>query len=147
MPWWEVLLDVVVVLLVLLLILGVCLFVRRRLLSRDGGAFELSYRMRRSRIGRGWVLGLGRYTGDRLEWFRIFSLRPGPSQVWLRSELSYAGQRRGIGPEQMTLYADHVIVLLDRPSGELELAMTPSSLVGLQAWLEAGPPGTDWNRR
>ncbi|WP_278256324.1 DUF2550 family protein [Nocardioides convexus] len=26
------------------------------------------------------------------------------------------------------------------------LAMSVSSLTGFQAWLEAKPPGTDWNR-
>ncbi|MEJ7833734.1 MAG: DUF2550 family protein, partial [Nocardioides sp.] len=32
------------------------------------------------------------------------------------------------------------------PSGEIELAMSAGSLTGFQAWLEARPPGTDFNR-
>ena len=35
-----------------------------------------------------------------------------------------------------------------RDAGEpLEIAMSEASLTGFQAWLESGPPGTDWNRR
>ena len=53
---------------------ALCLVVRRRWISRPGGTFELSVRVRSGRAGRGWVLGVGRYTGDDLELFRIFSL-------------------------------------------------------------------------
>jgi hypothetical protein len=28
----------------------------------------------------------------------------------------------------------------------VELAMSAASLTGFQSWLEARPPGTDWNR-
>ena len=62
--------------LLLVLLYGVALIVRRRLLSRHGGTFELSYRVRPDTAGRGWLLGLGRYSGETLEWFRIFSLSP-----------------------------------------------------------------------
>ena len=42
----------------------------------------------------------------------------------------------------MSLYPDHVVVQLRHRRGELELAMSASSLMGFQSWLEAGPPGT-----
>ena len=43
----------------------------------------------------------------------------------------------------MSLYGDHVVVICRAPGGEdVELAMSPSSLMGFQAWLEAAPPGT-----
>ena len=41
--------------------------------------------------GRGWLLGIGRYSGDQLEWFRIFSLSPRPKRSWPRGD---AGLRR-----------------------------------------------------
>src|SRR6478736_6042061 len=78
MPVWQWLLDAAGVLLVLVVLFGVGLIVRRRLLSRHGGTFELSYRVRHGHVGRGWLLGLGRYSGENLEWFRYFSLWPGP---------------------------------------------------------------------
>ena len=142
MPLWQLLLDAAGAVLVLVILYGVALIVRRRLLSRHGGTFELSYRVRSERAGRGWLLGLGRYSGDALEWFRIFSLSPRPKRVWQRDTLSYVGRREPEGRERMSLYPDHVVVLCSTPAGQLELAMSPSSLTGLQAWLEAGPPGT-----
>lgn len=144
MPWWQWLLDTAGFLLLLLVLYGVSLVVRRRYLSRHGGTFELSYRVRGDRAGRGWVLGLGRYSGDELEWFRIFSLSPRPRQVWGRRGLHYSGRRDARGVEQMSLYAEHVVVRCATPQGEVELAMSPSSLMGFQSWLESGPPGASW---
>jgi hypothetical protein len=146
MPWWQWLVDVVGVLLLLALLYGVALIVRRRVLSRNGGTFELSFRMRTNKPGRGWLLGLGRYNGDALEWFRIFSLSPRPRKSWSRQHLSYSGRREPAGVEEMSLYAGHVVVACASASGPLELAMSEDSLTGFQSWLEAGPPGTDWDR-
>ena len=142
MPLWQLLLDAVGAVLVLVLVYGLTLVVRRRLLARHGGTFELSCRVRSERAGRGWLLGLGRYSGDSLEWFRLFSLSPRPKRVWERQELSYSGQREPFGTERMSLYPDHVVVQCHTSQGELEVAMSASSLMGLQSWLEAGPPGT-----
>ena len=146
MPVWQVLLDAAGVLLALVLLFGIGLIVRRRLLARHGGTFELSYRVRSSKAGRGWLLGLGRYSGGSLEWFRYFSLWPRPKRVLLRSQVSYAGRREPEGAEQMSLYPGHVVIRCDTPDGPVELAMSTSSLMGFQSWLEAGPPGTDWTR-
>ena len=78
MPLWQWLLDAVGVVLLLLLVYGLSLVARRRWLDRRGGTFELSVRLRPGHGTRGWVLGLGRYADDQLEWFRIFSLSPWP---------------------------------------------------------------------
>ena len=143
MPLWQVVLDAVAVVLALVLLYGIALVTRRRLLSRNGGTFELSYRIRPERPGRGWLLGIGRYSGDSLEWFRIFSLAPRPKRSWPRGELAFDTQREPEGVEKMSLYGDHVVVTCRAPGGEdVELAMSPSSLTGFQAWLEAAPPGT-----
>ena len=147
MPVWQWLLDAAGVLLALVLLYGLGLIIRRRLLSRHGGTFELSYRVRSSRAGRGWLLGLGRYSGESLEWFRYFSLWPRPKRSLLRSRLTFSGRREPEGAEQMSLYPDHLVIACTTPDGDIELAMSPASLMGFQSWLEAGPPGTDWNRR
>lgn len=141
MPVWQWLLDAAGVIFGLVLLYGVALVVRRRVLARHGGTFELSYRVRSERAGRGWLLGLGRYSGDDLEWFRVFSLSPRPKKVWQRADLTYGGRRRPEGVEQMSLYPDHVVVMCATPDGQLELAMGPPALTGFQAWLESGPPG------
>ena len=146
MPVWQWLLDAAGVLLGVILLFGLGLIVRRRLLSRHGGTFELSYRVRSSKAGRGWLLGLGRYSGESLEWFRYFSLWPRPKRVLSRSRLTFTGRREPEGAEQMSLYPDHVVISCRTPDGPVELAMSEGSLMGFQSGLEAGPPGTDWTR-
>ena len=44
----------------------------------------------------------------------------------------------------MSLYPDHVVICCSTPEGDVELAMDPSSLMGFQSWLEAGPPGASY---
>ena len=146
MPLWEWVLDAVGLALLLALLYGIGLIVRRRLLARHGGTFELSYRMRTTRSGRGWLLGIGRYSGDDLEWFRIFSLSPRPRCVWRRDRLAYASRREPAGAEEVSLYGGHVVVGCTYGGDQIELAMSEASLTGFQSWLEAGPPGADWNR-
>lgn len=143
MPVWQWLAEAAAILLVLVLLLGVALVLRRRLISRHGGTFELSYRARSAKAGRGWVLGIGRYSGEELQWFRIFSLAPGPRQRWHRRTMTFTGRREPIGVEQMSLYADHVVVACATAHGPVEFAMSPASLTGFTAWLEAGPPGAE----
>lgn len=146
MPVWQWLLESAGVLLLLPILYGAALIIRRRVLSRHGGTFELSCRLHTAHAGRGWLLGLGRYSGEDLEWFRIFSLSPSPRRAWSRRSLSYTGRREPVGAEDMSLYAGHVIIECSTPDGPIELAMSEASLTGFQAWLEAGPPGTDWDR-
>ena len=147
MPLWLELLDAVGLLVLLVLLYGLLLVVRRRVLSRNGGTFELSHRMRPGQEpGRGWLLGLGRYSGEELQWFRIFTLAVRPKRSWDRSRLSYHGAREPEGAERTVLYPNHVVVDCQSPQGMLELAMSRESLTGFQAWLEARPPGTDWSR-
>jgi hypothetical protein len=145
-PLWVDLLDAAGLLVLLVLLYGVLLVVRRRVLSRHGGTFELSHRTRpQEESGRGWLLGLGRYSGEELEWFRIFTLAPRPKRAWNRARLSYDGVREPEGLERTVLYPDHLVVECQSPQGSVELAMSRESLTGFQAWLEARPPGTDWS--
>ena len=141
MPLWEWVADPLGVLLLLLLLYGICLIVRRRWISRHGGTFEFSVRVRSGRSGRGWTLGVGRYSGDDLEWFRIFSLSPRPKLTYRRRELEYVGRRDPVGVEAYSLYSGHIIVSARAGDGPLEAAMSPDALTGFLAWLEAAPPG------
>ena len=120
MAWWEWLLDISGIALLLLLAYGVGLVLRRRLLARHGGTFELSHRMRTDAAGRGWVLGMGRYSGEKLEWFRIFTLWPRPNRVWHREQLTFDGRREPVGAEHASLYPDHVVIRCAARSGEVE---------------------------
>ena len=141
MPVWEWALDSAGALVVLLVVYAVLLVARRRWMSRNGGTFEFSVRVRRGRGGRGWVLGVGRYTGDDLQWFRIFSLAPRPRFSYRREDLEYVGRRDPEGVETYSLYSGHIVVTCRTPAGLLEVAMSPDALTGFLSWLEAAPPG------
>jgi hypothetical protein len=145
---WEWVVDPVGALLLLVLLYGLGLVVRRRWITRNGGTFELSYRVlpkdgreRRGTAARGWVLGLGRYSGGVLEFFRIFSLSPRALRVLERGDLVYDGQREASGAEAHSLYAGHVVVACHTATEEFELAMDPAAVTGFLSWLEASPPG------
>ena len=142
MAVWQWLLDSAGVIVLVLVFLVATLVIRRRLISRHDGTFELSVRDGSLPDGRGWVLGLGRYREDSLEWYRIFSPLPVPKRSWRRSDLSVVSQRVPRKAEEFALYAGSVVVVCTTPRGETELAMSRSSLTGLQSWLEAGPPGS-----
>lgn len=142
MHWWEILLALAALVLLLVLAYGIGLSVRRRrLLGR--GAFELSHRVRDSRPGRGWVLGVGIYTDEQLEWFRVFSLSPKAKRVWRRVELSYVSSRSPEGVEDLVLYPDQLIVTCEIGGKPIELGMTRTTLIGFQAWLESRSPRTN----
>ena len=145
MTVWGWLLEAAGLLVVLVLAYGAALVLRRYVLSRNGGTFELSHRLRSAEAG-GWSLGLGRYSGDELEWFRIFTLSPWPKRRWNRARLSFDARREPEASEQHVLYPGHVVIRCHSPEGAVELAMSTASLTGFQSWLEARPPGTDWSR-
>jgi Protein of unknown function (DUF2550) len=148
MPWWEDLLDLVGLLVLVSAVLFAFLFVRRRFLSRKGGTFECSLRRRvptrrLSSGARGWQLGLGRYDGENLQWFRVFSFSPRPKAVFSRP-IDVVSQRVPHGAEAFSLYAGHVILLVRPAHGApIEMAMSEGAVTALLAWAEAAPPGHD----
>lgn len=124
----------------------IALYLRRRWLSSQGGLFDCAYRITEGVPGSGWVLGLARYRGDRLEWFRAFSLGLRPSVSLRRATTAYLHQRPANGMEQVVLFEDsHVILVRDRESRrELTLAMDGDTTMGLITWLESAPPGSHY---
>ena len=133
-------LVVVGVLLALLLPL-VTLAVRRRALQWGGGAVEVSLRLKHAEPGGGWVLGVGRFTGDDLQWYRVFSLAPRPRRTLSRRSLSICRQRPPEGPEVYALLDGAVVMECRVGSEPVTLAMDPSAVTGFLAWLESRPPG------
>jgi hypothetical protein len=132
--------------LVLLLVLAlVGLALRRRWLARQGGTFECSLRLHSTSPSSGWVLGVGRYNEDLLEWFRFFSFSWRARKSFPRREVRVVDTRDPDPVEAVALYAEQRIVrfevTLDGEQQEWELAMSPDSLTGLLSWLEAAPPG------
>jgi hypothetical protein len=131
----------VLLLIVLLVLALVAVAVRRRLLQRQGGTIELSLRMRTLSRGRGWVLGVGRFEGDDLRWYRVFSLAPGPRRTLSRHDLAVAGRRQPVGGEALALLDGAVVLECTSAQGPVQIAMDTVAVTGFLAWLEARPPG------
>jgi len=117
--------------------------VRRRALQRHSATFDCSLRTGLASHGRGWVLGVARYTDDGIDWFRVFSWSPRPKHRFARHEINVRGRRLPTGPEALALTPGAVIIQLGLATGVVELGMAEDALTGFLAWLEAGPPGRD----
>jgi hypothetical protein len=120
------------------------LAVRRRVITRRGGTFDCSLRLRPARSGKGWALGIGRYSGESLEWYRVFSYATRPRHVMARRELQIVDRRVPEGSEVFSLLSGAVIVRCREGSDTgsiVEFAMGEDALTGFLSWLEAAPPG------
>jgi len=118
---------------------------RRRLIQRPGGTFDCSLRLAPGQdtepTGKGWVYGVARYSGDRVEWFRVFSYAFRPRRVLERPAIEVKGRRQPEGSEELALLSDAVVLSCSHRGVHLELAMSDDALTGFLAWLEAAPPG------
>lgn len=136
MPW------VGVVLLLCVIVPLVWWYARRTWLGRSGGVFACELNLGDSEHPR-WVLGLARYSGEHLEWFRAMSLRLRPQYAFRRSSTS----ARGIGSTKEAESLGQLVLRLEASAaGEpqiWEIATDVDSATGLLAWLEAAPPSVD----
>ncbi|WP_151478085.1 DUF2550 domain-containing protein [Streptomyces albicerus] len=133
-------------LVVALVVIGLFVFgLRRRVIQRSGGTFDCSLRWnvteKSDTSGKGWGYGIARYSGDRIEWFRVFSYALRPRRVLERSAIEVAGRRAPEGEEELALLSDSIILTCVHRGTRLELAMSEDALTGFLAWLEAAPPG------
>ena len=140
MPIWEWALDVVAAVVVLAGLLLVALVVRRRWLTSGEATFDLSVRLGTAEGPRGWTLGVGRYRGDRLEWFRVFSLALRPKRSFDRHQFELMASRVPSEAEAHSLFSGHLVVQARASQRPVELALDPEALTALLAWLEAAPP-------
>ncbi|MEU8391606.1 DUF2550 domain-containing protein [Micromonospora sp. NPDC048842] len=117
------------------------LFVRRALVTRSGGIIRLSVRVSTMLDGRGWSPGFGRFAGDELRWYRMFSFAIRPKRVLSRKGLSVERRRLPEGQERFSMPADWVILRCTSHHAPVEIAMARSTVTGFLSWLEAAPPG------
>ena len=133
------LLDIAAAIVLVCCLLLLAVVWRRTLLRRRGATIDLC--LRDTPPGRGWALGLARFAGDELEWFRLFSLSPRPRRSLTRASLSVVERRRPATSELLSLMTGAVVVACKSPHGPIDLAMNDSAVTGFLAWLEAAPPG------
>ncbi|HUS22657.1 MAG TPA: DUF2550 domain-containing protein [Aeromicrobium sp.] len=141
MPLWIWLLDSLALAIVLSVALVGLLVARRRMVSRRSGTFDLSVCRQPGAQPNGWVIGVGSYGPESLDWYRTFSFAWWPSYRFFRGDLEIFERRDPEGAEAFALDDGDVIVRIKHLSGVQQLAMSPSALTGLLAWLESSPPG------
>jgi hypothetical protein len=132
---------ILVVLLALLLGYVTYLVVRRRVLRRRGASIEMSINRSGEPTARGWVLGLGIYGVDEIEWYRTFSMSWLPHHRLQRREVNVVGTRTPDLDESYVLGEAHSIVELHTSTPVRQVAMGTASVTAFLAWLEASPPG------
>jgi Protein of unknown function (DUF2550) len=111
------------------------------LLTRPVGTFECSLR---GEIAQ-WAPGVARYQQDRLDLYRLFSLRRRPIRSLPRLGLMILDRRVPASAERDTVLPGWVVVRCATQDGDhcdtLELAMSAQAYSGLATWLESAPPG------
>ncbi|WP_018216776.1 DUF2550 domain-containing protein [Salinispora vitiensis] len=117
------------------------LFVRRALVTRSGGIIRLSVRTSAMLDGRGWAPGFGRFVGDELRLYRMFSLALRPRRTLSRKGLAVERRRLPEGQERFSMPADWIILRCTSRRAPVEIAMARSTVTGFLSWLEAAPPG------
>ncbi|MFT4041986.1 MAG: DUF2550 domain-containing protein [Gordonia sp. (in: high G+C Gram-positive bacteria)] len=99
----------------------------------------------------GWRHGSVHYTDGALVYYRLTAMRPGPTDVLLRTAIEVTGRRAPEGTELEILDADAVILELtaSRPDGSqsCEIGMNPQLVTAFQSWLEARAPSRTRRRR
>jgi Protein of unknown function (DUF2550) len=131
---------------VLAVLIGLGLvYLRREIISRAGGTIEMNLRLSTFVPGRGWSSGLGRFAGEQLRWYRVFSFGVRPRRVLTRYGLKVEDRRIPEGPERLGMPDGWIIIRCigraGTSSAEVELAMAESALTGFLSWLESAPPG------
>lgn len=139
-------LDSAGVLVLFVVLLAVALITRSALLRRNGASLPCALRLRTSRSGHGWRLGIVRYTPRHLQWFRIFSLSPNAKFTFVRRTIDVVGRRAPRGFELHSIPHGAVVVHCNAVTAhgeplDIELAVGERALTGLLAWLESAPPG------
>lgn len=137
----EILAESIAIGVLILLAVLAALFVRRAWVARAGGTIKLNLRLTTRVSGRGWSPGFGRFDGDDLRWYRMFSLAIRPRRVLSRNGLVVQSRRAPTGPEKLALPHDWVILRCTARRSPVEIAMARSTVTGFLSWLEAAPPG------
>lgn len=129
-------------LLLVVAVLGLLMFRRLRLVRRGGVDVSLR-RVRASAPAstRGWNLGVLRYRGDEIAWFRVISLSGGAEVRLSRRELEIIDRRAPGLSEEYVVPTDATVLRCRDRRHTVELAMSPEVLTGFLSWLEATPPG------
>ena len=118
----------------------IVLIVRRLVLRRGGAVLDLCVRPRGAHGH--WVLGLARYSGDTLEWYRILGLSARPSRSFRRDEVTVVDRRPPSRGEAAHFVHGAVVLECVHEGRRFDLALPRTAINGFQAWLESMAPGS-----
>lgn len=139
MPMW-VWMIVAVVIAVVLIALGVMY----RLVEVRRAGTPVLLRPLPAEADQGWRHGSIHYGDEGLAYYRLSSLRPGPTVSMSRRRIEIVGRRAPVGTELEIMDPDFGIVELSigrtGKGGRYELGMTPEVATAFQSWIEARAP-------
>ncbi|NMD56387.1 MULTISPECIES: DUF2550 domain-containing protein [Tsukamurella] len=122
-----------------LVLLAVGAVVALRLYSLRVAGVPIILRYLPAQEEQGWRHGTLRYDDHELKYYRLSSVRLGPSWTLPRSGTEIVGRRAPHGTELDVIDPDMVIVHAVTPGGETELAFARDGLTAFQSWLESRP--------
>lgn len=116
---------------------------RRLRLLRRGGTDVALRRVRDSAPSstRGWNLGVLRYQGDEIAWFRVISIGGGAEVRLSRRDLEITDRRHPGPSEEYVVPAEATVVRCRNREQTVELALSQEALTAFLSWLESTPPG------
>jgi hypothetical protein len=135
-------LEVFGICVVALVALLFAIFFRARLFMLGGGTIRLQVRISTMVPGRGWSTGIGRFHGDELRFYRMFSLAFRPKRILDRADLVIEERRVPEGPERLTMPGHWIVLRLSTRGDQFYIAMAESTVTGFLSWLEAAAPGS-----
>jgi Protein of unknown function (DUF2550) len=117
------------------------LYLRREVISRAGGTVDMNMRLNTFVPERGWSPGLGRFVGDELRWYRLFSFSVRPRRVLCRHGLVVEARRPPEGAERLSLPDGWTVLRCAGRGQPVDIALAQSTVTGFLSWLESAPPG------
>ncbi|MFW0784208.1 DUF2550 domain-containing protein [Gordonia sp. CPCC 206044] len=143
--------SIVVVLGVLLIVaVAVCALLAYRLGQLRSAGTPVLLRELPAAADEGWRHGTVHYGDDTLRYYRLSSLRPGPTRTLVRQSIEISRRRRAEGSEADIL--DGMVILELEPGADeagraFELAMAPGADTAFQSWLESRQSRRSQRRR
>jgi len=138
---------VIVVLVVLVAgIVGLGLGVAFRVVRLRSRGTAVLFRVLPAGDDRGWRHGIVRYNDDALVYYRLSSLRAGPSRVIERQSIEVERRRAPHGTE-VDVIEDMTVVEISAGRNRFELAMSPGGVTAFQSWVESRPSERSRRRR
>ncbi|ALG84338.1 hypothetical protein ACH46_07255 [Gordonia phthalatica] len=92
----------------------------------------------------GWRHGAVHYGEDALAYYRLSSLRPGPTVSLSRRRIEIVGRRAPVGTELEIMEPEDSVIELaigrSGKGGRYEMGMSPEVHTAFQSWIEARQP-------